>query len=68
MGKSVLGSKLSWLGILTAVVSAAEALGASDLIAQFPQAAAWTGVVVGIGTTLLRVFGTSKPIQSVLPK
>jgi len=68
MGKSILGSKLSWVGILTAVVSLGQAIQGSEFIAQHPQAVATIGTVVGIAVTLLRVFGTSKPIDSVLPK
>lgn len=68
MGKSLLGSKLGWIGILTALVSAAQAVQGSELIQQYPEAVAWLGVGIGAATALLRVFGTSQPIQSVLPK
>jgi hypothetical protein len=68
MGKSMLGSKLTWVGVITALVSMAQAVQGSEIIAAYPQAVAWVGVAVGVGTALLRVFGTSKPIASVLPK
>jgi len=68
MGKSLVGSKLTWVGILTALVSVAQAVQGSDLIATYPEAVAWIGVGIGAATALLRVFGTSKPIESVLPK
>lgn len=67
-GKSALGSKLTWVGILTALVSVAQAVQGSELIAQYPEAVAWIGVGVGALTALLRVFGTSVPVQSLLPK
>ena len=68
MGKSLLSSKLTWVGILTAIISAAQAVQGSELIQQYPEAVAWIGVGIGVATALLRVFGTSKPIESVLPK
>ena len=68
MGKSLFGSKLTWVGVVTALVSAAQTLQGSEFIQQHPQAVAWAGVVVGVGTALLRVFGTSQPIKSILPK
>lgn len=68
MGKSLLGSKLTWVGLLTALISAAQAVQGSELIQQYPEAVAWIGVGIGVGTALLRVFGTSKPIESILPK
>lgn len=68
MGKSALQSKLTWVGVLTAGIAALQAIQGSELIAAHPQAVAWIGVAVGVATALLRVFGTSKPIESVLPK
>jgi len=68
LGKSLVGSKLTWVGVLTAIVAAAQAIQGSELIAAYPEAVAWIGVGIGAATALLRVFGTSKPIETVLPK
>ena len=68
MGKSALGSKLTWVGGLTAIVSFLTTLQESEVIAQNPQLVGWVGVAVGVGTVLLRIFGTSKPVTSILPK
>ena len=66
--KSLIGSKLTWVGVITALVSAAQAVQGSELIQTYPEAVAWIGVGIGVGTALLRIFATSKPIESVLPK
>lgn len=66
MPKSALQSKLTWVGVLTAIISLAQTMQGNELIAENPTLVAWFGVGIGVATALLRVFGTSKPIDRVV--
>lgn len=65
MGKAAIGSRLNWVGIITTIVSLGTYFKGSELIANNPTLVSVAGMVVGIGTIILRVI-TKEPITGVV--
>lgn len=62
MSKRLWESKTFWVNLLSTVAAVGVALQGSELIAQYPQAVAVIGAVLGIVNIGLRLI-TDKPIQ-----
>ena len=65
MGKSAIGSRLNWVGILTMIVSIGTYFNGSELIANNPALVSAAGAVVGLATVLLRLV-TKEPITKIV--
>lgn len=62
--KTARNSKTIAVNVLTLIVAAAAAIGGTDVIAQYPQAAAAITAGVAVVNIVIR-FLTTKPIESL---